>query len=485
MGCSPWSRSRRVRVAAWGALVLVGLSLGAGAATAAVAPTLGAGAGDRARVIRVVQVRGLLDPPNASLVRSTIRDVNVKGATLLLIQLDAPGALDIDVASLVQAMERSRVPIVVWVGPPGAEARGAAALLLEAAHFAFLSPGSSLGPAAPLRLDAPGPSRGQLVAEIARLATAGDRSPTGARRLVEQRLAAHTAGVFGLTNGTRPTIGEVIVTLDGETVRTTAGTIELSTARVIGEGLDRRRQPNQPVVFESAGLGAQLQHALISPRVAYVLLVIGLALIAFEFFAASVGMAAVIGALAVVGACFGFSHLPVHWWAALLLGISIAGLSVDVQAGGLGFWSAVGAVTLVVGSLTLFGGDSRLDVPWWEVLLVVVTLGLFFLGAMRAFVRGRFSTPTVGREGMVGEMGTAEVPVDPDGVVVIRGARWRAHTNRATPIAGGDAVRVVAVEGLVLEVEPEAGGARDYRDRARRRPTSPPADRAEASTPER
>ena len=70
---------------------------------------------------------------------------------------------------------------------------------------------------------------------------------------------------------------------------------------------------------------------------------------------------------------------------------------------------------------------------------------------------------------MIGELGSAEVPVDPDGVVLIRGARWRARTNRATPIGPGDSVRVVAVEGLVLEVEPEAGGARDYRDRARRR----------------
>jgi membrane-bound serine protease (ClpP class) len=70
---------------------------------------------------------------------------------------------------------------------------------------------------------------------------------------------------------------------------------------------------------------------------------------------------------------------------------------------------------------------------------------------------------------MVGEMGTAEVAIDPDGVVVIREARWRARTNRATPIAAGEPCRVVSVEGLVLEVEPETGGAIDYRDRARKK----------------
>jgi membrane-bound serine protease (ClpP class) len=66
---------------------------------------------------------------------------------------------------------------------------------------------------------------------------------------------------------------------------------------------------------------------------------------------------------------------------------------------------------------------------------------------------------------MVGEMGSARTDVDPDGVVSIRDAPWRARTNRATPIRRDEAVRVVAIDGLVLEVEPEEGGARDYRER--------------------
>ena len=106
--------------------------------------------------------------------------------------------------------------------------------------------------------------------------------------------------------------------------------------------------------------------------------------------------------------------------------------------------------------------------------MVIAGAMLFMLGGMTAMIRSRFSTPTVGREGMIGEDGTAEVAVDPDGVVLIRGARWRARTNRATPIQAGDPVKVVAVEGLVLEVEPPEGGAQDYRERpATGRPSAP------------
>jgi membrane-bound serine protease (ClpP class) len=147
----------------------------------------------------------------------------------------------------------------------------------------------------------------------------------------------------------------------------------------------------------------------------------------------------------------------------------VFGFAVDVQAGGLGVWTFIGGASLLAGSLTLYGGSARLNPPWWVLAIVIVGAALFMLGAMTAVIRSRFSTPTVGREGMIGEEGRAEVDVAPDGVVVIRDARWRARTNRATPIEAGDAVRVVAVEGLVLEVEPEGGGARDYRDRARSR----------------
>jgi len=267
----------------------------------------------------------------------------------------------------------------------------------------------------------------------------------------------------------RPTLGELIVQLDGKTVTTAAGDVELSTAKVVGKGQDRRRQPNQDVVFNRLGLGASLLHRLISPSIAYLLIVAGLALMVFEFYTASIGLAGLVGAVCAIGAFVGFSHLPVHWWALGLLFLSVLGFTIDVQAGGLGPWTVIGVVSLIAGSWWLYGGASSLRPSWWVLLVVMVGFVVFMLGGMTAMIRARFSTPTIGREGLVGEEGTAEVSVDPDGVVLIRGSRWRARTNRATPIKAGDPVKVVSVEGLVLEVEPPEGGAQDYRDKARQR----------------
>ncbi len=99
-------------------------------------------------------------------------------------------------------------------------------------------------------------------------------------------------------------------------------------------------------------------------------------------------------------------------------------------------------------------------------MISVLGMILAMLGGMPAMVRSRFSTPTIGREWMIGEEGVAATAVDPDGTVTVRDAPWRARTNRATPIAGGEAVRVAAIDGLVLEVEPVDGAARDYRERS-------------------
>ncbi len=416
----------------------------------------------------MVQVDGLLDPPNADRILDSLEEADRQGSPLVVLQIASSGAVDTDVDRLVEAVAASPVPVAVWIGSAGASARGAAVLLLEAAHVAALAPGTAIGPAVPVSLDHPGAiDSEQAAAELGDLASARGRDPGAAAELADGRLEANEALQRGAVDRIEPTVGELIVSLDGQIVRVDDELVRLSTARVVGEGEDARRTPDPEVRFEGLSLSGEVRHVLTSPSIAYLLFVAGLLLIVFEFFTAGIGLAGGVGALALVGAIVGFASLPVEWWAVALLVLGVLGFSIDVQAGGLGAWTFIGAGALVGGSLTLYGGSSRLDPPWWMLAAVIVGAGAFMLAAMTAVVRARFSTPTIGREGMVGEMGTAEVAVDPDGVVRVRDALWRARTNRATPIAAGDPVRVVSVEGLVLEVEPEEGAARDYRERAR------------------
>ncbi|HET9729990.1 MAG TPA: NfeD family protein [Acidimicrobiia bacterium] len=378
--------------------------------------------------IDVVQVNGLIDPANAALIKSSLRNAARDHAKVIVFQLDASGAIDVDFDKLFRDFRASTVRTAVWVGPSGGAARGAAAWLALSADAAAIAPGAHFGPIVPVRYDHP-----------------------------SQRVPAVTANPT--VSDKQATLQQFIASLDGKTLRGQ----KISTLT----GPVGKRTLSDEVHFHKLDLTQQLAHTLDRPWVAYFLFLLGLALIILEFFTASVGIAGFVGACALVGACFGFSHLPVEWWALALLGFGMFGLSIDVQVGGLGPWTFIGTAALIAGSLFLYGGSARLDPSWWVLLLVIGSTLLFMLSGMTAMVRSRFSTPTIGREDLVGEMGEATVDITPDGVVRVRDALWRARTNRATPIHTGDRVRVVAVEGITLEVEPESGGARDYRERRR------------------
>ena len=402
------------------------------------------------RHLDVVQVQGAIDPMVADLITRSIGRAQTNGATAVILQIDSEGAVDTDPLPLIGTVRTSRVPVVAWVGPGKARAGGAAGALVLAASFAAASPSARLGPIEPLRLDGRGV---EVPGAVGRLPT---DEPEGGLTVGPDRgrLSGRAAAEREVVDAVAPTIGDVIVALHGQEVPTLAGPVKLSTAKQIDTDDGPRQTADQPVRFLKLGTFASVQHSLTSPSVVFLLLIVGLSLMVFEFFTVGIGLAGLAGAAAVTGALYGASHLPLTWWATALLLISTFGFAVDVQAGHQGFWTAVGAVGLLAGALTLFGGSAALDVPLWLVALVFVGQIVFMLGGMTVAVRNRFSIPTVGRDSMIGELGEARTELNPDGVVTVRGAPWRARTHRGRPVSPGGPIRVVAVDRLVLEVEP-------------------------------
>jgi membrane-bound serine protease (ClpP class) len=369
-----------------------------------------------ASIVDVVEVNGRIDPVVADFIRRAITRAEESKSEVLVLQLDTSGVLigRSDFSRLVEEIRVSPVPVAVWVGPTGASAAGPTAAILAGAALAGMAPGTKVAGLGP-----------------------------------EEALAR------GLVSTTDPTLGEFVVGLDGKD----AGGKVLRTARVVPEGDQLRRQQAGQVRFAKLGLTERLLHLTADPSVAYLLLMVGLLLIVFEFFTAGVGVAGVTGAVSLILSCYGLAVLPTNPMGLALIGLGVFGYSVDVQSGAPRAWTGIGAVSLAIGSWRLFPGD--LSVPWWIILLISAGVALFMLSGMTAMLRARFSTPTIGRESMIGQMGEATTGIDPEGMVDLRGGQWRARTNRATPIAAGDRVRVVAIDGLLLEVEPETGGAKD------------------------
>jgi membrane-bound serine protease (ClpP class) len=253
-----------------------------------------------------------------------------------------------------------------------------------------------------------------------------------------------------------PTLGDFIVGLDGRDV----GGRPLTTATVVERGEQLRREPIAQVRFAKLDLIGRVLHATSTPWVAYLLLLAGLLLIVFEFYSVGVGLAGLTGAGSMALSAYGLGALGATPLGLILIALGVFGFAVDVQAGAPRAWTIIGTVSLLLGSWFLFPGDRRLS--WLAILLVLAGTVLFAVRGMASMVRARFSTATIGRESMIGETAEATTDLDPDGMVRLRGALWRARVNRATPIRPGEGVKVVAIDGLVLEVESEERPPRSH-----------------------
>ena len=420
--------------------------------------------------VDVVQVSGLIDEILIDEIDTAIDEADSNGSQALILQINSDAAVvgRDRIADVMEMLRDSPVPIGIWVGPSGANLTGLGAQLLAAADVTGMAPGAHIGKyGTPLQVEGVEVTFG-VATERMQTKAIGFQDARSSRAL---KLETTDEGV--------PAIKNMVLAMDGLTLRGTV--LDTVTEDFTDEGL---AQNNATLVrFFKLGLVNQLLHTVSSPAVAYLLFIIGLALLIFEFFTAGVGVAGVVGAACIVLACYGLSALPVNGFAVAAIIASMFAFAIDVQVGIPRLWTGVGFVLFAGGSWFLYrdvlGTDLR---PSWITLIAGIGgVMLTFVVGMPSMVRTRFATPTVGREWMIGEMGTALAEINPEGVADVAGGRWRARTNRATPLRPGDMLRVVAIDGVTLEVEPEEGGAKDYREMRKNRKGDDPAEAAEVS----
>ncbi len=411
--------------------------------------------------VDVLQVSGLLDEILVSEIRAAIDRSAADGSQALVLQVNSRGTVvdDATVESLLDEVATAPVPIGLWIGPSGARLYGTGAQLVAVADVTGMAPGARIGyTGVPLSL---------AEADVD-LGLAEEQLRAGSLGLGEAR----ALGVFSeIPDEGVPTVTSMVQALDGYVED---GTTLVTTELVVLDDGSTRFDTVATVRFSKLSLVDQIFHTVASPPVTFLLLLAGLALLVFEFFTAGVGVAGGVGAVCLVLACTGLAVLPTRPWAAALIVFAMFAFAVDVQVGIPRFWTGVGIVATVVGSWFLFENlpGATLRPSWIALLAGLGGITLTFVVGMPSMVRTRFATPTIGREWMIGKQGRVVEAVDPEGVVEVDTALWRARTNRATPVTVGEPVVVAAIDGVTLEVEPPEGAAKDYRELRSRRPTT-------------
>lgn len=380
------------------------------------------------RGIDVVDVSGPLDASALDFMVESIERASGDGKDLVLLQVDSRAVLDAAAYErLVDVLAAPPLPVAVWVGPAPAEAYGGAALLLEVPSHAAIAPGSTIGLTNPVVL--------------------GEEVPPGSSSdlpFEDEVLTAEETG-FEL----QPTLRQYLQELDGRRFDTAAGEVVVSTVREFGDGVTL-----EDVTFRKPGLMTRFLRLAVIPEAAFFFLVVGLSVVTFEFFALGPGVAAGVAALSLLPAGWGLVNLPTRWWGLLVVILGWGLLTAAYQKGGFVVMTAVGTILLQAGGMTLIDGGGQIDPRWWLVFPSVLAVLFFFLIAMPTVQRARLSTQTIGRGSLVGREGSALVDFEPEGLVEVDGARWRATAHREAALVMGSPIVVTGVDGLYLEVEP-------------------------------
>lgn len=398
--------------------------------------------------VLVAKVDGSIDRTLASYLEGAVADAEDAGSTLV-IQLDSAGTLDQDAIELAERIHDASVPVIVWVGPSPAKAQGAGLLFMYAASLGAVAPGVGVGPLEPLDLaggdqeistrDVEDLARGWVTERGRETPVAFPERPVPGAAAIEGNIASVAAS----------SVTELLDEVDGLTVGTAEGQVTLHTKIATTPS-----EPRVEVKFVDLGPIDRVLHAAASPTWIYVLLVLGLAGLAFESTQPGFGFAGFAGAGMVALAIYGLTVVPFSWLGLGLLLTGIGLLTLDVRLRRLGPLTAFGMIGFVAGSFLLFGGVAdAIDVSPWLIWSFAVAALLYWGFGLTVAVQSR-ERLTSTQHGLVGLVGEARGELKPDGPVFVKGTLWRGRSADG-PIPAGTRVRVRGVDGLILRVEPE------------------------------
>ncbi len=406
----------------------------------------------RAADVHLVTYDGPITPVAAEFLVQSIQAAESEGAAALVIRLDTPGGLDTSMRDIVKAQLGARVPVIVFVAPSGSRAASAGAFITLAAHVAAMAPGTNIGSASPVQMGGADMDStmahkvmNDAAAYIASVAAGKDRNEEVARSFVTEALNLTAAEALeqGIIEIIASNVPALLDSLQGRTVMVDGEETVLETTGA--DIVEKDMSPRQKFL-----------KVLANPNLAYILMMLGIYGLFFELSNPGSLVPGILGGICLLLALFAFQTLPVDYTGVALIILGVIMLILEIKVPSFGALSIGGVTALVFGSLMLFDSPDEWARLSLRVLIpTVIVFAGFFLLCVWLVVRGQKRPVTTGLGAMVGETGRLVQGIeDPDlpGKVVVHGEIWDARAD--LPLAIDSHVRVIAVEGRVVQVVP-------------------------------
>ena len=395
--------------------------------------------------VYIIQVADAISPGTADYIKSGIETAEEKGAACLIIELDTPGGLAESMRLIVQDILGSRVPVVVFVYPGGARAASAGVMITMAADVAAMAPGTNIGAAHPVgaggqEIDETMSEKiiNDMVAQAKSVAETRNRNAKWVEDAIRESVSVTE------TEALKENIIDLIATDTDDLIK------QLNGRELKDRGILKLDNVKKVSIKET--LRTKILKTISNPNIAYILLMIGLAGLYFEFSHPGSIFPGVIGAIALILAFFAMQTLPVNYAGILLIVLAIIFFIMEMKITSYGLLSVAGVVSLLLGSLMLFKGSTPdMKVSLQVVLPTIVIISGFFVAVAGLVFRAQISKPTTGSSGLVGEIGIVKKALTPEGKVFVHGELWNARAK--DPIDEDAKVRIVQVINLTLEVE--------------------------------
>jgi membrane-bound serine protease (ClpP class) len=395
--------------------------------------------------IYIIKVSDAISPGTAEYIKDGIESAENDAASCVIIELDTPGGLAESMRLIIQDILGSKVPVVVFVSPAGARAASAGVMITMAADIAAMAPGTNIGAAHPVGAggkDISGKMSEKVINDMVAHAKSVAENRGRNEKWVEKAIRESVSATE--TEALKDNIIDLIAKDIDDLIR------QLNGRKIKDKGVLNLDQAN--IIYVEPTLRTKVLRTISNPNIAYILLMIGLAGLYFEFSHPGAIFPGVIGGIALVLAFFALQTLPVNYAGILLIVLAIIFFIMEMKITSYGLLSVAGIISLLLGSLIMFKGtgpDFKLS---WRVLLpTLILVSGFFVFVAGLVFRAQISKPRTGSKGLVGEIGIVKQALAPEGKVFVHGELWNATSDQA--IDENEKVRIVNVVNLMLEVE--------------------------------